>query len=204
MENKNNYSKLFKISLIFAIFWLVTCSLSAIESVIMGLELYYLPTFVFSVYTAISTFIETSGNVWDTILVFFESALALPLVIIFAGVIYFPIVIVVLLIYGVTFWIGVGYAAVSIVLIAISMVFSILLLVSVNKLKNDDLISIKTMKKAKVFAIIGLVSLIIAGAPNVFSLISILRYAFILVSCITAIIGVSRYIKANNNVVEGE
>ena len=195
MKTNNNYSKLFVISVVFSVLWIISCILSIMESIIVGLEIWYTPTFIFAVYSAISD-LSASGNLWEATLTFFEALLALPLVVLFAGIIYIPIIVVVLVVYGVTFWIGAIYALVSIVLIIISLVFAILLLAFASKSRNKDLIDVKAMNKAKVFAIIGLASLLIAGAPNVISIISVLRYAFILVACITALIGVSRGIKA--------
>ena len=151
----------------------------------------------FSIYAFVETLQENPGDVLGAILVGLESIIGLPLAIVFASFIYLPIGIVMMIIYGVSFVVGLVYSAASILLLNICLVFAILLLANVSASKSKNEINLKAMKRAKIFAIIGLVTLLIAGAPNVFSIISVLRYIFILVACITALIGASKGLKAN-------
>ena len=193
----NNYSKLFKVSTVFGILWLFTCLFSIIESVLVGLGICFAPTAMFSFYCFVQSIVENPKDIIGAFLISFEALFALPLVLVFSSFIFFPVVILVLLFYGISFWAGVIYSGASIIMLVISLVFAILLFantsVSQDGVDNND----KAMKIARVFVILGLISLIIAGAPNVFSIISILRYIFIIVACVTALVGVSKSQKLN-------
>lgn len=196
---KESFRKFFVISLILSILWLITILLSMVENLLVGFGIWYSPTIGFAIYAAISEMIENGKTVFDAIYYFFIALIGMPIAIVIGGVIFIPLWFIMAIIYGVSLFVAVIYGIICFIFLVIGLVFSIGLLASSAKSSKGN---IKAAKTARVFAILGLVSLLFAGLPNVFSIISIFRYICILVAAIFAIIGCNKAIKAEKEVIE--
>ena len=194
---KNNYRGLFLASMILCIFWFVSIVFSIVETIFVGFDIWYFPTVVLSVWMAISDVIENGASIADAIQIFFTGLIAMPLVLSITSILFAPLIVIVLAVYGASFFGAVVYCVISYICLVVGLVFSIGLLVNTAKAKNKEYVNVKAAKAAKVFAILGLVSILVAWMPNAFSLISIFRYIVLLVACILAIVGSSKAIKAS-------
>lgn len=192
-----SFRPLFVVSLIFSIFWLITCLLSMIETFFVGLGIWYSPTVGLSLYIAIDSFFaEDGGNLAMSIAVFFEGLVAVPLVLGYISIIFLPTILIVFIFYGSSLLVSVIYGAISIAFLLFEMIIAIgLLITSAISLKKSE-IKGGALKAARVFAILGLVSLLVAWAPTAFSLITVCRYIDIFVACILALVGASKGLKA--------
>ena len=202
MPKKNNYRGLFIASMILSIFWLLSIVFSVVETFFVGLGIWYSPTFYISLYMTIEDLTENGASIFTAIRTFFSGLVAMPFVLIISSFIFAPLAIIAMVLYGVFFFFALVYSGISFVCLAINMVFCIGLLATSAKAKNKQFVNEKAAKAAKVFAILGLVSLLIAGMPNILSLISIFRYIVIIVACILAIVGCGKAIKAKQEETE--
>ena len=198
---KNNYRGLYIASVILCAFWLVSIIFSLVESIFVGLGIWYAPTVGLALYSSISEYIN-GASVLDAIYDFFTALIGMPIALFITSFLFAPLAIIALVVYGVFFFIGVGYALVSIICLIIGMIFAIILLVNSAKAMKKDYVNVKAVKVAKVFAILSLVSFLFAWMPNAFSLISIFRYIVILVAAILVLVASSRAIKASKEETE--
>ena len=202
MPKKNNYRGLFIASMVLSIFWLLSIILSVGETFLVGLGIWYSPTFFISLYMAIEDLTGNGASILTAIQTFFSGLVALPFVLFISSFIFAPVAIIAMVLYGTFFFFALVYSAISFVCLAINMAFCIGLLATSAKAKSKQFVNEKAAKAAKVFAILGLVSLLFAGMPNVLSLISIFRYIVMIVACILAIVGCGKAIKAKQEETE--
>lgn len=187
---KKQYRPFYIVSLILSIIWIVTLGISFIESLVIGYQVANLPSTFCRVYFFIDALNSSEEVNWPSL---FVSILCMPVVLPFMAFIFvitfFIVGVAMVAIIGAFYFLGFIVGLISIVLVVISLVFAILAIVASAKgLKKEP----KSFKFSKIIGILALVSLIVAWAPSMFSLVSIFRCILIIVIGIMLIIGFKR------------
>lgn len=190
---KKQYRPFYIVSLILSIFWIVTLGISFIESLVIGYQVANIPSTFCRVYFFIDALSSSEEVNWSSL---FISILYMPVVLPFMAFIFvitfFIVGVSMVAIIGAFYLLGFIVDLISIVLVVISLVFAILAIVASAKgLKKEP----KSFKFSKIIGILALVSLIVAWAPSMFSLVSIFRCILIIVIGVMLIIGSKRGVK---------